>query len=263
MKIASEVVGNELLRAHHAGESFRPIADRYGITDIDSAYDVQAAFVGLLIEAGRTGLVGYKIGLTSARMQAMCGIDSPIAGVILADRVHRTGARVSVNGYHRLGLEFEIGVRIGRELAPSAAPFDVATVAPAVEAVCAAIELVDDRNADYRSLDVLSLVADNSWNAGIVLGDFRPDWPDLATVTGVIAVNGAEVDRGAGADVLGHPFAPLAWLANHLVARGSALRPGDIVLTGSLVTTRFGRAGEAYRYDVSGLGAVEVTLTES
>jgi hypothetical protein len=43
---------------------------------------------------------------------------------------------------------------------------------PHIGGVCAAMELNDDRNADYNNLDVLSLLADNSWNGGVVLSEF-------------------------------------------------------------------------------------------
>ena len=36
------------------------------------------------------------------------------------------------------------------------------------------VELVDDRHADYAKLDVRTLVADNSWNAGVVLEQLCP-----------------------------------------------------------------------------------------
>ena len=56
--------------------------------------------------------VGYKVGLTSAAMQTFCGIDHPIAGVVLARRVMQSGATVRRADYGRLGLEFEIAVRL-------------------------------------------------------------------------------------------------------------------------------------------------------
>ena len=67
--------------------------------------------------------------------------------------------------------------------------------------------------------------------------------------------------RGSGGDVLGHPFHPVAWLASHLAAQGSGLRAGDIVMTGSIVTTKFPDRPASYRFDVKGLGSVDVTVT--
>ena len=48
-------------------------------------------------------------------------------------------------------------------------------------------------------------------------------------IRGVDGIDGVEFGRGKGRDVLGHPLTALAWLANHLAARGRCLRRGDIV----------------------------------
>ncbi len=202
---------------------------------------------------------GYKIGLTSKRMQQMCGIDQPIRGTIFSDRVIGSGAHLSLSNYQHLGLEFEICVRLGRDLIADGTPFTPESAGDAVDAVAAAIELVDDRHADYSVLDCETLVADNSWNAGIVVGAFTPPPARLDTVEGIAYLDGVEISRGVGADALGHPFVPLAWLANHLAASGEGLRKGDVVMTGSIVTTRFPTGPFNYRFDVSGIGSVEVS----
>jgi 2-oxo-3-hexenedioate decarboxylase/2-keto-4-pentenoate hydratase len=54
--------------------------------------------------------------------------------------------------------------------------------------------------------------------------------------------------------VLGHPLNALAWLANHLVARGRPLRRGMVVSTGSIVSTKWPKAGESVVVAVEGLG---------
>jgi 2-keto-4-pentenoate hydratase len=249
-----------LMNAHASRAPFAPFATAFEIACVADAYAVQRDYVRLQMQARGTGAAGYKIGLTSKRMQKMCGIDTPIAGVVLADRVHVSGAVLNAPSYGRMGVEFEIAVRLKRDFAPDGVP-SIAEVAAAVDAVCPAVEIVDDRRADYHALDVLSLIADNSWNAGIVLGDFVQAWPDLATVEGQVFVDGAVLDRGVGGDVLGHPFHPVAWLASHLAAQGSGLRAGDIVMTGSIVTTKFPDRPASYRFDVKGLGSVDVTVT--
>jgi 2-keto-4-pentenoate hydratase len=256
-----EAAARELVREHAAQEKFHPFAAERGIGDLDAAYAVQKAFVCRMIADTGATPVGYKIGLTSKRMQAMCGIDQPIAGVVLSHRRHASGAVLPAAKFGRVGLEFEIAVRLGRDLPARMAPFSREAVGAAVEAVAPAVELVDDRHADYKQLEVISLVADNSWNGGIVLGEFRSAWPDLESVVGVVRKGGVEVDRGMGRDVLGHPFEPLSWLANHLARSGEGLRAGEIVMTGSLVTTRFPAETEAYEFEVGGLGTVAVTIT--
>jgi len=248
-----------LVQEHSARKKFHPLGPETGVTDLASAYAVQRRFVELMSEAAGAP-AGYKIGLTSARMQKMCGIDRPVAGVVLASRIAPSGAVLQARRYHHLGLEFEVGVRLGRDLPRDEAPFTKDRVARAVGGVCAAVEVVDDRNADYSTLDALSLIADNSWNAGAVLGAFSGSWENLEAATGIVRLNGQEIDRGYGRDVLGHPFVPLTWLSNHLAEAGGALRAGDVVLTGSLIPTRFPKEPGAFRFDLAGIGAVELTV---
>jgi len=138
----------------------------------------------------------------------------------------------------------------------------IAAVLAAVAAVAAAVEVVDDRAADYQQLDMRSLVADNSWNAGVILGAWHEQWPDLALLAGIVERNGEELDRGHGRDVLGHPFHALTWLANHLAESGEGLRAGDVVATGSIVPTRFPTGPEQYRYSVETLGEVRFAIIE-
>jgi 2-oxo-3-hexenedioate decarboxylase/2-keto-4-pentenoate hydratase len=248
-----------LVEQHDASQSFIPFAQGNAIKSVSDAYDVQDAYVARLI-ASHGNSVGYKIGLTSAAMQAFCGIDQPISGAVLAKRVFRSGATVKVPAYGRLGLEFEIAVRIATDPPPTSIPYVAATIVPYVDAVCAAIELVDDRAADYEQLEVLSLLADNSWNAGIVLAEFTSRRIDLAAAKGSVFRNGRLIDQGHGRDVLGHPMNSLAWLANHLASRGERLKAGQVVMTGSLVKTLFPTESEQYRFELEGIGSVELNV---
>lgn len=257
-----------LVEEHRRGATFRPFAATFGIACVADAYAVQREYVRLEMRERGTGVAGYKVGLTARRMQQMCGIDSPIAGVVLRDRVYASGVHLNAAAYGRVGLEFEIAVRLGRDLAldgdaparAPAAPAVIAAVAEAVDAVCPAIEIIDDRRADYAGLEILSLIADNAWNAGIVLGPFARIWPDLAALAGTIAADGTIIDRGSGRDVLGHPLQSVAWLAGHLAETGTTLRAGDVVMTGNLATTKFPERRSDYRFDLLGLGAVEVSI---
>ncbi len=249
-----------LMDQHGRGARFHAFAAAAGVVDLAGAYAVQREYVRLQMESRGVGAVGYKVGLTSPRMQAMCKIDRPIAGVILEDRVHQSGASLDSSRYGRIGLEFEIAMRLGRDLHVGAGPIEIAEVAEAVDAVCPAVEIVDDRHCDYAALDVLSLVADNSWNAGVVLGEFRRPWPDLATIEGIVSLNGQAVDRGSGRDVLGHPMNSVAWVAKHLGETGQGLRAGDIVMTGNLVTTKFPTESSRHRFELYGLGMVELSI---
>ena len=256
MKIDLQEAASALVHDHAEKRNIIPFARNWGAVDLAGAYAIQSAYVGRML-ATHGSRVGYQIGLTSARMQKMCSIDHPVAGVVLESRLHPSGIRRRLGDLVHLGIEFEVCVRLGRSLVPRETPYEMSEVADAVDAVCPAFEVIDDRNSAYP-LDLLSLVADNAWNEGIVQGEYRTSWRDLAAARGIVERNGEAIDQGHGRDVLGHPFEPLRWLANHLREQGQTLHAGEIVSTGSLVTTRFPSAGETYRFTVEGVGAVEV-----
>ncbi|UZE51320.1 fumarylacetoacetate hydrolase family protein [Rhodopseudomonas sp. P2A-2r] len=227
--------------------------------DEAEGYRVQdAVHQQLAAELGR--LAGHKIGCTSAVMQSYLGIPHPCAGGIFASGVHLDGASLRHGDYVRVGVECEIAVRLARDVAAHAAPHTAQTIVDAIDAYLPAIELVDDRYADWSSLGAPTLIADDFFAAGCVLGAPVPRGalPDLLSVVGRAVINGQEVGRGSGADVLGHPHNALAWLANHLAAQGKSLRAGEIVLTGSLVQTVWLNAGDAAVMEMSGLGNVAV-----
>jgi 2-keto-4-pentenoate hydratase len=257
--ITARRAAEALLAEHKANLRFKPLSPPQVPATISDAYDIQAKYVGLL--KGQHGEPkGYKVGLTSAAMQAFCGIDHPIAGVVLTKRVHDSGVEVRRADFGRLGLEFEIAVRVKSDVPVTGAPFSAETIQPHIDGVCAAIELVDDRDADYASLDVLSLVADNSWNAGIVLSEFALAWPDLENVLGRATRNGVAIGEGHGRDILGHPFNSVAWLASQLASRGIGLKAGEVVMTGSVMKTVFPAESADYRFELARIGFVEVRV---
>jgi 2-oxo-3-hexenedioate decarboxylase/2-keto-4-pentenoate hydratase len=232
------------------------------LADEADGYRIQAAVHGLLTtDFGE--LVGYKIGCTSAVMQEYLGIPHPCGGGVLAHGVHASGAWLAAKNYVRVGVECEIAVRLAHDLPASQAPYTADSVARAVECYIPAIEIVDDRYVDWQTLGAPTLVADDFFAAGCVLGApvARSAAPDLPGVIGRAVINGVEVARGTGVDVLGHPHNALAWLANHLAAENKALRAGQIVLTGSLVKTIWLGAGDAVTMELAGLGRVDVTFS--
>jgi 2-keto-4-pentenoate hydratase len=230
--------------------------------DEAEGYRIQQALRDLLA-ADFGAFVGYKIGCTSAVMQEYLDIPHPCGGSVFARGVHASGVALKAKDFVRVGVECEIAVRLASDLPPSQAPFAANTVAQAIEAYLPAIEIVDDRYADWQTIGAPTLVADDFFAAGCVLGQpvSRSAAPDLLDVVGRAVVNGVEVSRGTGADVLGHPHHALAWLANHLAAGGQGLRAGQIVLTGSLVKTLWLNAGDKVTMDLSGLGAVSATFS--
>lgn len=240
----------------------KSLADDIAPQDEAEGYRIQRAVHDLLLPH-LGAFVGYKIGCTSPVMQQYLDIPHPCAGGVFAKGVHDSGASLRAGDYVRVGVECEIAVRIARDLPPSEAPFTAEWVAEAIEAYYPAIEIVDDRYVEWETMGAPTLVADDFFAAGCVLGKAiaRSAAPDLLGVTGRAVINGTEAGQGTGADVLGHPHNALAWLANHLAAEGKGLHAGQIVLTGSLVKTVWLKAGDQVMMNLSELGTVAVTFS--
>lgn len=252
-----------LVRQHLGRIRSRPLPAEYAPRDFAEAYAMQDAFAAL--KSRSCGPVaGYKIALTTPQMRALVGLEQPVAGCLHARQIVRGPAVVRALDYARLLVEFEIAARMAADLPAAGAPFGEQQIAGAVGALLPAFEIADDRGADYATLAErgLELAADNAWTEGAVLGEPVADWRrlDLGALRAVAYVNGEPVGEGRGADSMGHPLSALAWVAGHLAARGRGLRRGDVVICGSLVTSKFPRAGDELRFDAGALGAVELRV---
>lgn len=227
---------------------------------VDNGYRVQDAYVDLLLGDGRGPVRGHKIALTSPAMQSMVGVDHPLAGVIVESAVLSSPHTVSLSDHQHIGVEFEVAVELGSSL--SGAKVDRAMVEAAVSAVRPAFEIVEDRNADYDNLDAFSLIAENAWNAGNVLGQSVPadKVVDLSSAATILEVNGTEQARANTGEAMGHPYDVVAWMAELLHSRGRTLEAGQFVMTGSSITTKFPVAGDHYRFTIEGIGSVELQV---
>jgi 2-oxo-3-hexenedioate decarboxylase/2-keto-4-pentenoate hydratase len=229
--------------------------------DEAQAYLVQRALHAMLTPHFGP-VVGHKVGCTTPVMQAYLKIPNPCAGGVFERTVHHSPARLRHADFVRAGVECEIVVRLGADLRPSSTPFTLDSVAPAVAACMPGMEIVDDRYVDYPSMDPPTLIADDFFDAGCVLGAPIAAWRDidLGAVSGVTLINGVEVGRGVGRDVMGHPFEALAWLANSLARRGQSLKAGEFVFTGSVVETKWLNPGDHVVMRMEGLGEVEAVF---
>ena len=257
------LAAKHLFDAHERRERFAPLPGVIAPRTLEEAYAIQDAFVAL--RAQKLGaLAGYKVALTSEEMRRFVGVNEPQAGMMFESTILRSPARVRAADYVRLIVEFEVAVVIDEDLPTVDRPFSRERVARAVGAVMPALEIADDRDADYKKLreHPLDLIADNAWNEGAVLGFPVTDWRgiDLGAIRGVATLNGRTIGEGRGADCMGHPLDSLAWLANHLASIGRGLVRGDVAITGSIITSKFPKSGESVRFELEHLGAVELEV---
>ena len=263
-----------LVEQHRQRRTFDLPPAALQVRNLQQATQVQQALVRRKSRAcGPTA--GWKIALATPVMQAMVGLNAPIAGRLHQRQIVSAPAHTRQQDYGRLLVEFEIAVRLARDLPAGAGPHTAQSVIDAVEGVAPAMEIADDRQADYSQLARLGLylVADNAWNEGAMLGPFDSNWkrwlhhhdvsPEdgLGRLRGEVFINGVSVGSGHGRDLMGHPLQALAWLANEANTRGEHLRAGDVCILGSLVSSKFPVRGDLLRFALQGFEPIELQVT--
>nr|WP_296064507.1 fumarylacetoacetate hydrolase family protein [uncultured Actinoplanes sp.] len=244
----------ELYTAVASRQPVEPLTGRAPGLTLEDAYAIQTRVIDRRVEAGAR-MIGRKIGLTSAPMQQMLGVDEPDFGVLLDDMVVEDGDPIPLDSLLQPRVEAELAFVMDRDLAGPGVT--TATALTAIAGVLPAIEVVDSRVADWR-IKLVDTVADNASSGLLVVGGrMRPVTDlDLRLVGVVVSRNGELLDTGAGAAALGNPARCVAWLANKLGSLGSGLRAGDVVLPGAVHRMVPVRPGDAFRAEFSRLGAV-------
>jgi 2-keto-4-pentenoate hydratase len=230
----------------------------------DAPADVAAGYAAQREVAAALGAVppaGFKIGATTKQMQAYLGLTGPAAGFVPAEGVQRSPGRFRFADLIAPGVECEVGLRLGHDLAPG--PCTRERAAAAVSEVFAAIEIVEKRYNDLAALGTPLLIADQVFHRAGVLGAPGTGWrgADLGAIRGRMTVDGTLRGEGVGADLLGHPFEALAWLASSPAAEVfGGLKAGQVVFLGSVTPPIWldGPCKVTVEFDV--LGRAEATF---
>lgn len=248
-----------LLRAERERDPIRPLTETIDGLTIDQAYEVQLAGRRLRID-GERRIVGRKVGLTSKVMQEALGVDQPDFGYLLDDMLIAPGTTADFERFLQPRVEAEIAFKLARPLA--GAELTIEDVLAATEAVAPALEIIDSRIADWR-IAIEDTIADNASAGAAVIGA----WVPLAQIEGdlgdleVTMETDAQTVQGRGDAVLGHPAAPIAWLAASLARYGERVEAGEVVIPGSVAPALPLARGGFARASCPQLGAVEVRFT--
>lgn len=228
-------------------------------------YAIQAAWPGV---AGDV-VAGWKIAATSAAGQAHINVSGPLAGRVLADRVHDAGATVSLRGNRMRVAEPEFAFRFRRDLPPRPAPYEVDEVLQAVGTLHPAFEVPDSRYTEFVAAGEPQILADNACGNRFVLGPATgADWRTLDLSTHAVHAEVRRADGstwrrvGSGAAVLGDPRVALAWLVNELSSLGETLRAGQWVSTGTCMVPLEVQPGDRAVADYGVLGRITIDLSD-
>lgn len=244
------------IAAAHAGrQRYENLAGPLAPPSIAHAYAAQEA-LRTIWEPMLGPVAGLKIAVTTKVMQELMGIDHPCGGMIYSKRVHTSPHLLKLGDYMHVVAEFELAVRVARRLDKKATPWTREEVRAEIAEVLPAFELIEDRNAVYKETSARTLIADNAWNAGIVLGKpvKVPVSKELNGMAGRLTMPSG-VREGRTDD----PMGALAWIANLAADRGRPLEAGQIVITGSVIPTLPIAAGETFTFELDGVGSVTMT----
>lgn len=228
---------------------------------VEDGYAVQRE---VALRLGGVPPAGFKIGATTRQMQVYLGLSGPAGGFVPKAGLRSSPAVVRHADYVDPGVECEVGLRLAQDI--PAGPCSRDQAAEAVGEVFAAMEIVDRRYGDLGVLGTPTLIADQVFHAGGVLGPPVAGWRatglDLAATRGRISVDGEVRGEGVGADLLGHPFEALAWLAaSPCAAAFGGLRAGQVVLLGSVTPPIWVERPCVAVVEFDTLGRVELTFS--
>ena len=216
-----------------------------------------------MVKCSGQDVVGWKIAATSSAGQKHIGVDGPLAGPLLANRVLADGATVPLEGNIMMVGEAEFAFKFAAALPRRENPYTQDEVLNAVESLHPAIEVPDSRYNDFVKVGAPQLIADTACADWFVLGaPTSDDWRsrDLIAHRVVVFLNGENVAMGSGANVLGDPRIALTWLVNELRTYGDGIEAGQFVTTGTCVVPVPIQRGDTLRADFGDLGTVGVKL---
>ena len=210
------------------------------------------------IQDAVTAALGKPVGAFKAMAPAS---GEPTRGLIYADTIHASPARIPAAEVPQCGVEGEVAFVFRRDLPSRAEPYSRDEVAAAVDA-CAAIEVVTSRYRNWDTASTLLKLADCISNGAFVHAPPPANWRslNLGKLKVTLTVNGAAVLEQDGGHPTGDPLAVAVVLANMMRAQGG-VRAGQFVTCGSFTGLRYLQPGDVCGVRFERLGAAEVAFT--
>ncbi len=252
-----DAMAQHMWNARRSRQNYANLPDELKPGSIAEAYQAQEVY-HRLAEPMFGPVGGVKVATTTKVMQDLMGITHPCGGAIFARTIHASPARIPKSDFINLRVESEIALKLGADMPAAQAPWSAESVVPFVAGAMPAYELIEDRNAVYTETQAVSMIVENCWNGGVVIGAPKAVKPEaIIGVTGRQTLNGKPIGEGKSEN----PFATLAWLANLLAERKRGLIAGMVVITGSVIPTFSIVPGDRCVFTVDGLGECVMDVT--
>lgn len=256
----TQLCAANLLEAEKNRIAIAPLTSQYPQITVDDAYLIQLEQIRKKVENG-AAIVGKKIGLTSAAMQNMFGVNEPDYGHLLADMMIVDGELVSLDSFIQPKLEFEIAFVLKSDL--KGTNITEQDVINATDYIVPALEVIDSRISDWK-IKFEDTVADNGSSARAIIGGkpTKLEDVDLEHIGMLVYKNGEFLDCAAGAAVMGNPVRAVAWLANALGKYDIGLYAGEIVLSGALTAAVPIEDGDVFTAEFAHIGTVSASFSQ-
>lgn len=198
---------------------------------ISDAYEVQRLIAEQRVEAGER-IVGYKVGCTSAAIQAQFGLDEPICGRLFAPHVQEEGARLDWSSYANCAIEPEMVLKIGRDVQGN--DLSDQELLDSIDFVSPGIEI---HNFKFwqGTPTIQELICSGGIHAGLIIGKSKiaPQTLDFRDEVFSVYTNDEIVTSAPASEIMEGPLHSLRWLVNFLTARGESLKKGAWIIPGS------------------------------
>lgn len=207
--------------------------------------------------------IGWKLGATNTKALDTLRLESAFAGPLLSSFRRESGARIELPVAQSPVLEVEFSITLARDIPAQDTPLSAQEIAPMVEHVAPALEVVGCRLPGGLSNGGKVLIADGAANIVWIEGERGSvEWRrlDLGQHECILTVNGQEKARANGSMLMwGDALAAAGYLAAHPVVAERGLKAGDIVLTGACSALPIA-PGDRARADFGSLGSVEASF---
>ncbi len=204
--------------------------------------------------------IGWKVGFGAAASMELMQTTGPLVGFLSDVTMLTDGAQVDVSDWQRPVVEFELAVRMGRDVDAAASDEEAAA---AVDALAPAIELANVSITPGPET-VTDVVASNIFHTGLVLGTWNESRAglDITGLSGGIVVDGVETGRVSDLQsITGLYPTVVATVARTLAVVGERLRAGDVIITGSIMAPIPAGDGSVFTFRLDPLDSISVSIT--
>jgi 2-keto-4-pentenoate hydratase len=264
--VTPEAAARRVIDAFDSRTLIEPLTTDDPDLDDAGAYAIASAVHAQRVARGERP-VGRKIGFTNRTVWPRFGIDEPNWAWVYDTTTPDLGAGPwSLDISRLLQPRIEPEIQLHFERTPPAGA-DEAAILQCVDWIAHGFEIVHCPFPGwrFRSPDAIAAYVLHGFlvvGPPIAVGEVDDRVARLRDFTITLSCDGDVVATGGGADVLDSPVLAFAHFASVLAAQGAdAVRPGEVITTGTLTNAMPIAAGQTWTTAITGLVVPDATIT--